>query len=73
MTTLAALIKSFFANTAFTLTAAILMLISGFFAFLAGRLLASLNLDSEIALFVQLGLFVLCYSVLAQLAASKSD
>ena len=73
MTKLVAIIKSFFANTAFTLTAAILMLISGFFAFLGGRILASLDIDSEIALFIQLGLFVLCYSVLAQLATSKSD
>ena len=73
MTALTAIIKSFIANTAFTLTSAILMLISGFFAFLGGRILASLNIDSEMALFTQLGLFVLCYFVLAQLAASKSD
>ena len=73
MTTLAVLIKSFFANTAFTLTAAILMLISGLFAFLGGRILASLNISSEADLFIQLGLFVFCYFVLAQLAASKSD
>ena len=73
MTTLVAIIKSFFANTAFTLTAAILMLISGLFAFLGGRLLASLNINGEAALFTQLGLFVLCYSVLAQLAASETD
>lgn len=72
MTTLTVLIKSFFANTAFTLTAAILMLTSGFFAFLGGKLLASLNINGEAALFMQLGLFVLCYFVLAQLAASKS-
>ena len=73
MTTLAVLIKSFFANTAFTLTAAILMLISGLFAFLGGKLLASLKINGEVALFMQLGLFVFCYFVLAQLAASKSD
>ena len=72
MTTLVAIIKSFFANTAFALTAAILMLISGLFAFLGGRLLASLNINGEAALFMQLGLFVFCYSVLAQFAASKS-
>lgn len=73
MTTLAVLIKSFFANTAFTLTAAILMLISGLFAFLGGRILASFNIDSEMALFTQLGLFVLCYFVLAHLTARKSN
>jgi len=73
MTALTAIIKSFFANIAFTLAAVIMMLISGLFAFLGGKILASLNIDSEMALFIQLGLFVLCYSVLAQLAASKSD
>ena len=73
MTALTAIIKSFTANSACSLAAVIMMLISGLFAFLGGRILASLNIDSEMALFIQLGLFVLCYSVLAQLAASKSD
>ena len=73
MTALTAIIKSFFGNTACSLAAVIMMLISGLFAFLGGRILASLNIDSEMALFIQLGLFVLCYSLLAQLAASKSD
>ena len=71
MTALIAIIKSFFANTAFVLTAVILMLISGFFAFLGGRILQRLNIESDIVLFSQLGLFILCYSVLAQLARSR--
>lgn len=73
MTTLVAIIKSFFVNTAFVLTAAILMLISGLFAFLGGRLLASLNISSEADLFIQLGLFVFCYFVLVHLTARKSN
>lgn len=73
MTALTAIIKSFFANTAFTLSAVAIMLLSGLFAFLGGRILASLNINGEAALFMQLGLFVVCYFVLAQFAASKSD
>lgn len=73
MTTLVAIIKSFFVNTAFVLTAAILMLISALFAFLGGKILASLNISSEADLFIQLGLFVFCYFVLAHLTARKSN
>jgi len=63
--------KSQLEKTLFIVLVVGLTLISGLFALLGGEILASLGIKDRVTTFVQLGLFIMCYFVLARFAASK--
>ena len=59
------IVKSQLEKALFIVLVISLTLISGLFALFGGQLLERWNIDSETILFAQLGLFILCYFVLA--------
>lgn len=65
------IIKSQLEKALFIVLVISLMFISGIFAVLGGKILASLGVEGGVTIFFQLGLFILFYFLLAQIAASK--